>query len=222
MRSVVDRLIPVLAAMLIRTIRVTMRVRYVYPESVRQLLERKSQFVLTFWHGQLLMMVYARYAKPIMMMSSRHRDGELIVRTMRWFGAVAARGSRTRGGIPALRTMIRAARDGFTLAITPDGPRGPRHIASMGVVQIAQATALPVVPVALVVERKTVLRSWDEFEIPHLFTRGVFAYGEPISVRRELTSDEAENVRVQIENALNDLVAGVEGDFATAWERGQR
>lgn len=222
MRNLLDRLIPVLAAILIRTIRASMRVRYVYPDSVRQLLERKAQFVLTFWHGQLLMMVYARYNKPIMMMSSRHRDGELIVRTMRWFGAVAARGSKTRGGIPALRTMIRAARDGFTLAMTPDGPRGPRHIASMGVVQIAQATALPIVPVAFVVERKKVLRSWDRFEIPHLFTRGIFAYGEPISVRRELSSDEAEQSRLEIENALNELVGEVEDHFATVWEKGQR
>ena len=199
-----------------------MRVRYVYPDSIRELLERNAQFVLTFWHGQLLMMVYARYNKPIMMMSSRHRDGELIVRTMRWFGAAAARGSRSRGGVPALRTMIRAARDGFTLAMTPDGPRGPRHIASMGVVQIAQATALPVVPVTFVAERKKVLRSWDRFEIPHLFTRGIFAYGEPISIPRELSEDEAERSRLEIEGTLNDLVDEVEGDFATVWERGRR
>ncbi len=220
MKQFLFRQIPHLAALLIRTIRATMRIRYVMPEEVSHLLEQRQPFVLTFWHGHLLMMVYARYRKPIMTMSSQHRDGELMVRTLRHFGASAARGSTTRGGTSALRKMLTAAREGYTLAITPDGPKGPRRIAQKGVVQIAQATGLPVVPVAFVVSRKKLLHSWDRFQIPHLFSRGIFVYADPIEVPRQLNDEESETLRVRIERVLNQISEESEQQFEELWVRG--
>ncbi|MBW3672330.1 MAG: lysophospholipid acyltransferase family protein [Acidobacteria bacterium] len=221
MRRLTDRLIPPVAALLIKTLHASMRLRHDYSGATADLLDQKRSYVLAFWHGHLLMMVKARYPGPIVAMISKHRDGELITRTVSYFGAIAARGSTSRGGSSALREMIAAARQGRTLGITPDGPRGPRHKAQMGVVQVAQATGLPVVPAVFVAEKKKMLRSWDRFEIPCFFSRGVFAYGEPVLVPRRASKNEMEEKRLQIEQALNALVEETEQSFAQKWERGR-
>lgn len=221
MRAITDRVIPLAAALLIKSIHTSMRIRHVYGESAGAILDQERPYILAFWHGHLLLMVYAKYPRPILTMISKHRDGELIAKTVGYFGALSARGSTTRGGSTALREMIAAAREGRTLAITPDGPRGPRHVAQIGVVQAAQATGMPVIPAAFVAERKKVLRSWDQFEIPHFFSRGVFAYGEPIFVPRRASKEEMEEKRVEIEVALNALVEETEASFDDAWERGR-
>jgi lysophospholipid acyltransferase (LPLAT)-like uncharacterized protein len=165
-------------------------------------------------------MVFAKYPRPIVAMISKHRDGALISRTVGYFGAISARGSTTRGGSAALKEMISAAREGRTLAITPDGPRGPRRVAQMGVVQAAQATGMPVIPAAFVAEWKKTLRSWDRFEVPLFFSRGIFAYGEPIMVPRKLSKEEMDEKRVEIENGLNGLIEETEASFRETWERG--
>jgi lysophospholipid acyltransferase (LPLAT)-like uncharacterized protein len=146
-------------------------------------------------------------------MISQHRDGELIALTLQKFGVTAARGSTTRGGLGALRTMLQLAKEGHNLAFTPDGPRGPRHVAQPGVVAAAQLTGLPILPVAFVAKRKKLLRSWDRFEIPHLFSRGLFHFGAPIAVPRRLTDEEMEAYRLQVEETLNNLSEEAERDF---------
>jgi lysophospholipid acyltransferase (LPLAT)-like uncharacterized protein len=148
-----DPLIPGLAAVFIRGLRGTLRIRHSGSEGVERLRSVGRRYILAFWHAHLLMMVYARYPLPVVAMISSHRDGELIARTIEKFGASTARGSTTRGGGAALREMIRNAR-GSTLAITPDGPKGPRHVAQRGVVQVAQATGKPIIPIAFIAQKK--------------------------------------------------------------------
>jgi lysophospholipid acyltransferase (LPLAT)-like uncharacterized protein len=152
-KRLLDPVIPGLAAVLIRGLRGTLRIRHTGSEGVERLRSEGRRFILAFWHAHLLMMVYARYPVPVVAMISRHRDGELIARTVEKFGARAARGSTTRGGGAALREMIRDAR-GSTLAITPDGPKGPRQVAQRGVVQVAQVTGNPIIPIAFIAQKK--------------------------------------------------------------------
>jgi lysophospholipid acyltransferase (LPLAT)-like uncharacterized protein len=205
--------VPLLAATLIRLIYATMRVRWINVEAMNAMHRQGQLYVLTLWHGQLLLMCYAGFKRPLTVMISQHRDGELIALTLRKFGVTAARGSTTRGGLGALRTMLQLAKEGHNLAFTPDGPRGPRHVAQPGVVAAAQLTGLPILPVAFVAKRKKLLRSWDRFEIPHLFSRGLFHFGTPIAVPRRLTDEEMEAYRLQVEETLNNLSDEAERDF---------
>ena len=76
------------------------------------------------------------------------QDGELIAQTIGYFGMGTLRGSSTRGGVAALKGLIRAARDGQDIGVTPDGPRGPKQIAQMGVIEVAKLTGLPIIPLA--------------------------------------------------------------------------
>ena len=206
-------LVPLLAASLIRFIYATLRVRWINVEAMNRLHREGRTYVLTLWHGQLLLMCYAGFKRPLTVMISQHRDGELIALTLRKFGVTAARGSTTRGGLGALRAMLQLAGEGHNLAFTPDGPRGPRHVAQPGVVAAAQLTGLPILPVAFVAERKKSLRSWDRFEIPRLFSRGVFHFGEPITVPRRSTDEELEGYRLRVEETLNNLSDEAERDF---------
>lgn len=148
--KVVVVLAPLLASLLLRLLRLTCRLKIIgRPES-----EKNDQIIFAFWHGRLLMMPFIKPAVPCAVMVSRHRDGELIARTVKQFGIDSSRGSTTRGGMSALKDIIRLARKGYALAFTPDGPKGPKFTAQMGVIQAAKATGLPIYPVSYSARKK--------------------------------------------------------------------
>lgn len=146
--------LPFIAALIIRVLHASLRIRHVHVERIERLNKVVPSYVMAFWHEQLLLMVYARFRRPITALISQHRDGELIARTMKYLDAGATRGSSTRAGSVALREMIRAAAQEFTIAITPDGPRGPRRVAQAGAIVVAQAAQIPIIPVAFVAKKK--------------------------------------------------------------------
>jgi lysophospholipid acyltransferase (LPLAT)-like uncharacterized protein len=125
---------------------------------VDALLDQGRRMIIAFWHAQQLMMPLAYRGSEAYVLISRHGDGELIQRIIARFGLRAVRGSSTRGGTEALRELIRLGRSGMDLVVTPDGPKGPRHVAKMGVVQLAKATGLPIVPLAFGCSKKKSLR----------------------------------------------------------------
>lgn len=147
-------LYPPLARIIMRAIWMTLRVRHAFVERMESLNREGKTFILAVWHGHLFLMVQARFAKPITAMISQHRDGELIARTLRPFGVEASRGSSTRGGIGALRDIVRVSANGMNIAFTPDGPRGPRHVVQPGVVMAAQLTGKPIMPVVMIAKKK--------------------------------------------------------------------
>ena len=144
-------LVPFLGSLVLRGLHATLRVRHVRLEKI----ENTKQYVLTFWHQHLLLMLHARYRKPIAALVSQSRDGELIARVFDHYGVQSARGSSTRGGQAGMRDLMRQARAGQNLAITPDGPKGPPRIAKDGVIFAAQATGLPILPVAFAAKKKS-------------------------------------------------------------------
>lgn len=148
-------LIPVIASGLMRLIAATMRISYVRFEEYRSALKQGRQHILTFWHGRLMMMPHAyRGGKGITILVSQSRDGELVSRTVRRFGIESVRGSSTRGWLGGIKGILKAAQSGRDLAITPDGPKGPRYEAQMGVIQIARRTGLPIFPLAFGASKK--------------------------------------------------------------------
>jgi hypothetical protein len=136
-------------------------------------------------------MPYAYRGRRISVLISRSRDGELIARTVAHLGIDSSRGSSSRGGAAGLRELLRKAEEGYDLAFTPDGPRGPVSKVQPGVVLAAAATGLPIVPVALAASRDRRLRSWDRFVVPMPFAAVHFVYGEPLEVPRRGALDAA-------------------------------
>jgi lysophospholipid acyltransferase (LPLAT)-like uncharacterized protein len=215
-------LIPRVAAALIRTVHALVRVRHSGVERIEELNRSGRPYLLAFWHRYLLLMVFSKHRKPIIVMISKHKDGEYIATTMEQFGVSSARGSSSKGGGAALREMVECAARGENIAITPDGPRGPALVAQAGVVLAAQRTGCPVIPVAVISDRKKILRSWDGFEIPKPLGRAMFVYGSPISVPAELDAAEVETWRLTIENAMRALTDDSQRDFESLWRAGSR
>jgi lysophospholipid acyltransferase (LPLAT)-like uncharacterized protein len=155
--------------------------------AVRAWEQAGERFILAFWHRHLLLMPYAYRGRRITVLISRSRDGELIARTVARFGIHAARGSSgppEKGGTLGLRELLRRARQGYDLAFTPDGPRGPLGVVQPGVILAAAATGFPVQPVAIAASRARRLRSWDRFLVPLPLATVHVVYGEPLSVPR--------------------------------------
>lgn len=165
-------------------------------------------FIVAFWHGRLLMLpcVWPR-GTAMHLLISEHRDGGLIADTVGHFGLTAVRGSSSRGGTMALRTMLRLLAAGDCVGITPDGPRGPRMRASDGIVQLARLAGVPVLPLTVSAARRRLLRTWDRFLVPLPFSRGVFVWGEPITVPRDADPEILEACRQEIEDRLIALTA---------------
>jgi lysophospholipid acyltransferase (LPLAT)-like uncharacterized protein len=156
-------------------------------------------------------MLYQRYVarlhpgRQLAAMVSASRDGGMLARILDHFGVQPVRGSSSRRGPQALLELTSWAERGYDLAISPDGPRGPRYIVQDGVIALAQLTGLPVVPVTYCLSWKYCLRSWDRFQVPLPFTRCEWQLGDPIDVPRDVTEPQREALRLRLEHSLHRL-----------------
>ncbi len=154
-RWLTHHIIPHVGSWLIRGLGATMRWSVEGAELVDQLYGDGKRMIIAFWHDQQLMMPLAYRGNNGHILISQHRDGEMICGIVKRFGFGAVRGSTTRGGGVALRQLIRLGRSGADLVVTPDGPKGPRHVVQKGVIQLAQATGLPIVPLTFACSKKS-------------------------------------------------------------------
>ena len=162
------------------------------------------------WHNRLALclLIYRRYMRPLRSgrrlaaMVSASRDGALLAEILEWFEVQPVRGSTSRRGPQALRELVGWAERGFDLAITPDGPRGPRYQVQEGVLALAQLTGLPLLPVGYRLHRKIQVRSWDQFQIPLPFSRVEVFFGRPLLVPRQTEAAQRESLRRQLQEEL--------------------
>lgn len=186
---------------------------------------RNTAAISAFWHGQQMMMpwMYAKHGaafgnRRLFMLRSDHRDGRLGAEAARQAGIDSIGGSSTRGGAPALQALIARLREGYHAAITPDGPRGPRCRAKLGIISLAAHSGAPIMPLGYAVRRAVRFRSWDQMVLPKPFTRGVFVAGPAIQIPAGLDDEAREAWRIKVETAINAAVelAQQELDAATA------
>lgn len=148
------------------------------------------------------MLVHRRHPRKLAALVSASKDGALLAAILGRFGVEQVRGSSSRRGPQALLELTTHAQMGYDLALTPDGPRGPRYVVQPGVIALAQVTGLPIIPVTCNTRAKICLKSWDRFQIPLPFSRCELILNEPIWVRREADSAERENRRRDLETSL--------------------
>jgi hypothetical protein len=207
------QIVPRVYAGVLRLLALTIRREVRHADRPAQCWRRGQNIIAAFWHQRLLMMPFLPHQGKVGMMISQHRDGEFIARAVKYFGIDSLRGSTTRGGAGALRGMVRFFKSGGNLAITPDGPQGPRHRVQSGVVELARLTSAPIVPVAYAASRKKVFNTWDRFILPLPFSRIVYIWGEPIFIPRHLSAKEMEEKRLLVEDRLRQITAEADGYF---------
>ncbi|OGQ47801.1 MAG: hypothetical protein A2W63_03240 [Deltaproteobacteria bacterium RIFCSPLOWO2_02_44_9] len=150
---------PYFASLLIRFLAMTMRIAYINFEKIQNDWQNGKNVIIAFWHGRLMMMPHVYRGRGISILVSQHRDGELIARTVRNFGIDSVRGSSTRGWLGGVKGLLNEIKKGRDIAITPDGPRGPRFNVQMGIVHLAKITGLPIVPMTFGASKKKHLRA---------------------------------------------------------------
>jgi len=178
----------------------------------------QGRYIYAFWHENMLLPAY-HYGRPdINVLISQHADGELIAQTCKHLRFRVVRGStmkegRTRGGVEAIRQMLRLASQGRHLAVTPDGPRGPRRQVQIGLIYLAALTGLKIVPIGFGWQNAWRMRSWDRFAVPVPFSGAVCVTTAPIQVPNTTDREELEGYRRLVQEALDLATETAERHF---------
>jgi lysophospholipid acyltransferase (LPLAT)-like uncharacterized protein len=154
----------------------TWRVRYVNDAQLAEARRAGQPVIYAVWHGSLLPALWTHRQRQISVLISEHRDGEIIARFAHFLGFRTVRGSTTRGATRALVGLSRELSAGHSVAITPDGPRGPNRNFAPGTLLVAQRSGCPILPVGTHASRAWRLNSWDHFLLPKPFSRITVAY----------------------------------------------
>ena len=182
-----------------------------YDRSVDPQLGCQQPRIYILWHENILMPLYLRGHCDLAMLLSRHRDADILARVAYHLGFDCVRGSTNRGATTAIRELSRRGRN-MHLAITPDGPRGPRRHCAQGPIYLASTLRLPLVPLGLGYDRPWRTGSWDRFAVPRPFSRARAVMGPAITIPPHLDRADIENCRTRIERLLTAL-----SDEATEW-----
>jgi len=191
----------------------TLRIKWIGEENLDSIRKNQGQVIYAFWHGRMLILSYSHRGRKTHVLISQHRDGELIARIIQRLGFVSVRGSTTRGGAKALFEMANKGASGYDVAITPDGPRGPKFKVQIGTIYIAQRSGMPIVPITNSAKSRWTLSSWDRFLIPKPFSKAVIMIGEPIYVPFEATPQELEEKREELEKRMVELTQKADSYF---------
>ena len=196
---------PTFAFWTVKILSRTMKVEVIHSEIPRSFWEKGNPAIGTCWHGRLLMMPMAYKGKKLSFLVSPHRDGQIVGKALERFGFHAILGSTTRKGFSAFKKMMKAQQNGSDIGIIPDGPRGPRYRAQIGVIELAKLTGRPIVPLSFSASKRKVFKTWDHFLLPYPFSKGVFIWGEPIYVDQTGNHAHLEEKRILLERRLNEL-----------------
>jgi len=180
-RSLTLAIVPFFASLIMRILYNTNKQEFHAPENIAD-----EPTIFACWHGELIMLpyIYKRYRKIPhgKVLISDHFDGLLISKTIKYFGFGTIAGSSNRNAARVLIQAIRTLKDGYDIGITPDGPKGPMHTVSDGIVVMAQKTKAKIVLIEIKPTKFWRLKSWDDFTIPKPFGKINFYATQPIDV----------------------------------------
>jgi hypothetical protein len=187
---------------LIRLIGSTLRVSVSYEDGAQKTLDQRP-LVVSFWHSCMIPATYVCRDMGVRVMSSFSYDGEYMGRIIKKFGYVAVKGSSSRNPVRALLGLRRALEDGWTVAFTLDGPRGPRHKVKPGPVGLGRSAGLPLSAFHAGVEKAWVLNSWDRMMVPKPFSRVLLRFGKLIEVPKDATDEDLARYNEELQATLD-------------------
>lgn len=196
-----------LLALVLRVWRWTLRVTVVDPEGHLRNSGEDNPVIYVAWHNRLVLlpaMAPKRLRRHTVVLASRSRDGGYISDLLRRFGVRTARGSSSKGGASGLMRLRQFLRDGDSVLLTPDGPRGPRYQMQGGAVWLAGQTDAPIVPLSLNAPKRWELTSWDGTQLPRPFSRVYFVVGHPVNVNGSDPEVFRDRVQWELMQITND------------------
>ena len=189
--------VPFIGSLVIRFLYFTNKKNFHVPESITE-----EPVIFACWHGELLMLpyLYKYYRKKphAKVLISPHFDGELISRTVKYFGLETLAGSSDKNPARVLIQAIKTIKEGYDIGITPDGPKGPRHEVADGIIVMAQKTKAKIVLINVKPTKFWQLNSWDKFTIPKPF--GILNYYASSEI--DISGMEFESARKLLKEGL--------------------
>jgi len=202
----------------------TLRVKYIDRCGVTEPEGIQGPVIVALWHNRIFACVPAWRKKcgkrRVVALTSASHDGAIVERALGVCGIGAVRGSSSRRGAAALVGLRRALRDGTDVAVTPDGPRGPRYVVQPGIVKLAQSGGAPIIAVHATYGSAWRARTWDGFVVPKPFSRVTVTFDEALAVPRRLDDDAFEQWRRTVEARMRDGVDDL--DFEPKRKRKQQ
>lgn len=183
----------------------TYRIDIQNSDAVKKVLNNDKQFIVAFWHGRMLIPWYVHKNYKIAALVSKSKDGEILTRLLKNWNYKVVRGSSHIGGKEALKIMEDKLDEGFSFAITPDGPTGPPHKMKPGAVVLAHRKKVPLFLIGTASKKHYVFNSWDKFQVPKPFSKIVVIYSEPVFVKEESTREDINKIIEVCENKLIEL-----------------
>lgn len=196
-RTIRPGLIPAVAVPVVRALCATLRMRVLGEEGIPQ-----GPVIFCGWHGKSLLFANRFRGRGYYVIISHSNDGEMQASIFGRLGYRIIRGSTGRGGVRALAESIRALKQGHSMAMTPDGPRGPSGVVQEGVVAMAQKSGAALIPVGLDAIPKRCVNSWDRYMIPLPFGRASIVFGQPIWVPADVSPEGFEAKRLELQEAI--------------------
>jgi lysophospholipid acyltransferase (LPLAT)-like uncharacterized protein len=186
-------------------------IRFDFEDPHRSVLQQPAIFCI--WHNRLALCleIFRRYIvhhgdqRRLAALVSASRDGAMLSVVLRAYGVEPVRGSSSRRGFQAMKGLITHLKKGADLALTPDGPRGPRYQAHEGVITLSQLTQVPIIPVSYRLSSFTALSTWDEFMLPHPMARCTVRFGKTLHIDRQLKELDRQEAAKALGHEMNLL-----------------
>ena len=184
----------------------SIRWKYFNEDQKSNIFNVDNQYIFCCWHNRLFLGPHLLPRNRIInALQSSHSDGMITSIAFKYIGMNVILGSSMKGGMQAFRKMIKCIQNGESIAITPDGPKGPKETVKEGIIKLAQITGTPIVPLVWATKKFKLINSWDHFVIPFPFSKGVYTFGEPIYVDKKINKKKFEILRLEVENEIKRL-----------------
>jgi lysophospholipid acyltransferase (LPLAT)-like uncharacterized protein len=201
--------IPYVIKFVMALVTMTCRVKWHDKAVLETYANSEQSWILTMWHNCSTFAPWAMRGRGLTCMVSASRDGEYVARLGALFGNKTVRGSSSKGSSGATRAVLKLLRRGDAVALTPDGPRGPKYSVQSGAIWLAAVSDSPIVPLHIEASRQWILKSWDNHRFPKPFSTIHIGIGEPVKIDRAMFKENPEKaselVRESMMNNVNRL-----------------
>tara|TARA_Y100001970_G_scaffold3563_1_gene4093 strand:+ start:1607 stop:2275 length:669 start_codon:yes stop_codon:yes gene_type:complete len=204
---IIQSLLAFLAFIYIYLVKITSKFQYENQDIPEKYWKNKKPFILAFWHNQLMTISFAwKINKKINILASGHSDGR--------FGSIVGKYFNLNN-IPiykenknySLRSLFKLIREEQYIGITPDGPRGPKEIASDGIIKIAKTCKIPIIPIGFWSSNNFKLKSWDSFLITLPFSKCCFVWNKPLEIPNDSNDFQIKEYQKALEKQINECIA---------------
>ena len=184
----------------------SIRWKYLIESEKSNIYNNNQKMIFCCWHNRLFLGPHILPRNRIInALQSSHSDGMITSTAFKFLGMNVILGSSNRGGMQAFRQMVKCIQLGESVAITPDGPKGPKEKVKDGIIKLAQITNSPIIPLVWSTKKFKIINSWDNFVIPMPFSKGVYSFGKPIYIKKKINENELAMFKQKLELELKRL-----------------